>query len=109
MKQSSVWCVVLMVLCLVGMMGVGPVLAGTDIGAPGSGLFEKVGKVLQEFVDFFEGPVGLAVAIIGMVFAVGYWTLSSRGDQEIGWIGRVVIGAILIINIPGFVIAMQSF
>lgn len=106
MKHFFVWCVLVLVLCVVA---VSPALAGTDIGAPGSGLFAKVGAVLQEFVDFFEGPVGLAVAIIGMVFAVGYWTLSSRGDQEIGWIGRVVIGAILIINIPGFVIAMQAF
>ena len=106
MTRSHVWCVFVLMCCL--LFAASPVMAGTDIGAPGSGLFAKVGKVLQEFVDFFEGPVGLAVAILGMVFAVGYWNLSTRGDAELGWVGRVVIGAILIINIPGFVIAMKA-
>jgi type IV secretory pathway VirB2 component (pilin) len=108
MKQSHVWCVLMMVFCFLVLVVASPAMAGTDIGAPSSGLFAKVGAVLQEFVDFFEGPVGLAVAILGMVFAVGYWTLSTRGDAELGWVGRVVIGAILIINIPGFVIAMKA-
>ena len=108
MKQSHVWCVLMMVFCLLILVVASPAMAGTDIGAPSSGLFAKVGAVLQEFVDFFEGPVGLAVAILGIVFAVGYWTLSTRGDAELGWVGRVVIGAILIINIPGFVIAMKA-
>ncbi len=108
MPRSHLRYVFIMVCCLLVVAVASPVLAGTDIGAPGSGLFAKVGKVLQEFVDFFEGPVGLAVAILGMVIAVAYWTLSTRGDGEIGWVARVVIGAILIINIPGFVIAMKA-
>ncbi len=109
MQRSFLWGVVFLI-CGVLIIGsvVGPAFAGTDIGAPGSGLFSKIGKVLQEFVDFFEGPVGLAVAILGMVAAVAYWTLSTRGDGEIGWVGRVVIGAVLIINIPGFIVAMRA-
>ncbi|MDR4483122.1 MAG: hypothetical protein R3B95_07840 [Nitrospirales bacterium] len=63
----------MMVFCLLILVVASPVQwQEPDIGAPSSGLFAKVGKaVLQEFVDFFEGPVGLAVAILGMVFAVG--------------------------------------
>lgn len=108
MKRSSLWCVFFLICGVLVIAFAGPAFAGTNIGAPGSGMFAKVGKVLQEFVDFFEGPVGLAVAILGMVAAVAYWTLSTRGDGEIGWVGRVVIGAILIINIPGFIVAMRA-
>ncbi len=84
-----------------------PLLA-TDIGAPNTGLFAFIGTFMQEFVDFLEGPFGLVVPIIGLSLAVGVWMLGSRGGEGMGWIGRVIIGALVIVNIPAMVIAIRA-
>lgn len=81
----------------------------TDIGAPSTGFFSQVGGWLQAFVDFIEGPWGLFVSIIALAIAIGVWMFSTRGNEQLGWIGRVVIGVLLIVNIPGLIIALSAF
>lgn len=82
--------------------------ATTDIGAPETGVFAFIGSFLQQFVDFLEGPFGLVVPIIGLSLAVAVWMLGSRGGESSGWIGRVVIGSLIIVNIPAMIIALQG-
>ena len=81
----------------------------TDIGAPADGMFAQIGGWLQDYVDFMEGPWGLFIPIIGLSFAVAVWMLSTRGGEQLGWIGRVIIGSLMIINIPSLVIALQAY
>ncbi len=92
-------------LCL---LGIRPALAGTDLGGADVGFLEKAVSAMQVIVNFFEGPFGLFVAVVSLVLAIGFWMFSTRGDAELGWIGRVVIGVILIVNIPGFIVAIRA-
>ncbi len=96
------------VLSTLALMVTAPSAFATDIGAPDDGLFAFIGTFLQQFVDFLEGPFGLAVPIVGLALAVGVWMLGNRSGEGVGWIGRVVIGALVIINIPAMVIALQA-
>ncbi len=98
--KSAAYTFALLVMC--------PTAFATDIGAPASGFFAQIGTMLQDFVDFLEGPFGIFVPIVGLAAAVGVWMLGTRGGESLGWIGRVVIGALLILNIPALVIALQA-
>lgn len=81
----------------------------TDIGAPAGGFFSQIGAFLQGFVDFLEGPWGIFVPIVGLSIAVAVWMFSTKGNESLGWVGRVVVGSLMIINIPSLVIAIQGF
>ena len=83
-------------------------LAGTDIGAPTTGFFAQIGAVMQQFVNFLEGPFGLFVPIVGLSVAIGVWVLGTRSEGGMGWMGRVVMGSMLILNIPALIIALQA-
>ena len=98
----------LTVLGTLALLVTAPSAFATDIGAPDDGLFAAIGKFLQQFVDFLEGPFGLVVPIVGLALAVGVWMLGQRGGEGFGWIVRVVIGALVIINIPAMIIALQG-
>jgi len=96
------------VMATLALLVAAPSAFATDIGAPDDGLFAFIGTFLQQFVDFLEGPFGLVVPIIGLALAVGVWMLGTRGGESLGWIGRVVIGALIIVNIPAMIIAIQG-
>lgn len=81
----------------------------TDIGAPDDGVFAKLGALMQDLVDFFEGPLGLAVSIIGMSLALIVWVLGARSEDGLGRVGKAFIAIILLINVPGFIVAMQAY
>lgn len=81
----------------------------TDIGAPSGGFFANIGAWMQDLVSFLEGPWGLFVPIVGLSIAIAVWMFSTRGNEQLGWVGRVVIGSLLIVNIPTTVIAIQAF
>ena len=81
----------------------------TDIGAPSTGFFSQIGGWLLDLVDFVEGPWGLFVSIVGLSIAVGLWMFSTRGNEQLGGIAKVVVGVLLIVNIPALVIALQGF
>lgn len=81
----------------------------TDIGSPATGFFSQIGAWMQDFVNFLEGPWGLFVPIVGLSIAVAVWMFSTRGNDQLGWVGRVVVGALMIVNIPSLVIAIQAF
>ncbi|MBZ0099057.1 MAG: TrbC/VirB2 family protein [Taibaiella sp.] len=94
---------------LVIAFAVNPVMAGTTIGAPSSGFFSKIGAFLQEMVDFLEGPWGLLVAVVSIAIAATIWALSTRGDQGMGMMGRVLLVVLVLINIPAAITALQAF
>ena len=98
-------------LIVVGlMMGLGPgaALAGTELGGADVGFLEKAVVIMQNIVNFFEGPFGIFVAVVALALAIGVWVASSRGDGELGWIGRAVIGAMLLINITAIISNLRS-
>jgi type IV secretory pathway VirB2 component (pilin) len=85
-----------------------PAFAGTDIGAPSSGFFAKMGKWLQEIVDFLEGPFGLFVCVAGLAMALLVWAVGTKSGEGLGMLGRVTIAVLLIINIPALVVSLQA-
>jgi len=91
------------------MMSATTAIAGTNIGAPSSGFFAKVGAWLQALVDFIEGPWGIFVSIAGLALAVTVWMFSTRGGEQLGTIAKVIIAVLLIINIPALVVALRAF
>lgn len=81
----------------------------TDLAANEDGFFASIGVFMQDFVNFLEGPWGIFVPIAGLSIAVAVWMFSTRGGEQMGWIGRVVFGSLLLVNVPSFVIAMQAY
>ena len=77
-------------------------MAGVDIGTSGSAGFATIEKWLQSFVNFMDGPGGLAVVVISVIVAVGAWMFAPK-DGMMGPILRVVVGAIVIINVGTWV------
>jgi type IV secretory pathway VirB2 component (pilin) len=80
----------------------------TDIGAPTSGFFASFGVWMQELVDFFEGPLGLFVSIVALSIAAIIWALGQRSDEGLGRVARVVMAVLVLVNIPGLVVAIQA-
>lgn len=83
--------------------------SATDLAANEDGFFASIGVFMQDFVNFLEGPWGLFVPIAGLSIAVAVWMFSTRGGEQMGWIGRVVFGSLLLVNVPSFVVAMQAY
>ncbi len=77
-------------------------MAGVDIGSSGSAGFATIEAWLQSFVDFMDGPGGLAVVVVSIIVAVGAWMFAPK-DGMMGPILRVVVGAIVIINVGTWV------
>ena len=100
------WCC-LMILGLVLLCPLGAV-AGTELGGTDVGFLEKAVIVMQNVVNFFEGPFGIFVAVVAFAMAIGVWVMSSRGDGELGWLGRVAIGAMLLINITAIISNLKA-
>lgn len=76
--------------------------AGVDIGSSGNAGFATIEAWLQAFVDFMDGPGGLAVVVVSIIVAVGAWMFSPK-DGAMGPILRVVVGAIVVINVGTWV------
>jgi type IV secretory pathway VirB2 component (pilin) len=76
--------------------------AGVDIGTSGNTGFATIEAWLQSFVDFMDGPGGLAVVVVSIIAAVAAWMFAPR-DGVMGPIFRVVVGAIVIINVGTWV------
>jgi len=81
----------------------------TDLATNEEGFFASIGIFMQDFVNFLEGPWGIFVPIAGLSIAVAVWMFSTRGGEQLGWIGRVIFGSLLLVNVPSFVIAMQAY
>ncbi len=92
----------LVLLCPLGVM------AGTELGGTDVGFLEKAVIIMQQVVNFFEGPFGNFFAVVAFGLAIGVWIMSSRGDGELGWLGRVAIGAMLLINITAIISNLKA-
>ncbi|WP_169697908.1 MULTISPECIES: TrbC/VirB2 family protein [Methylophaga] len=80
----------------------------TDIGAPSSGFFANIGQWMQDLVDFFEGPFGLFISIVALAIAAALWAFAPRGDEGLGKVSRVIIAVLVLVNIPGLIVALQA-
>lgn len=76
--------------------------AGVDIGTSGNTGFATIEAWLQSFVNFMDGPGGLAVVVISIIAAVAAWMFAPK-DGVMGPLFRVVVGAIVIINVGTWV------
>ncbi len=88
------------------MIIAGNAFAGTDIGAPTSGLFAKMGAFFQEVVDLMEGPFAIAMIVLSMVFAVAVFVWAPRSGA-LAVALRVVVGAFVIFSIPAWISAFR--
>jgi hypothetical protein len=83
--------------------------AATTIGAPSSGIFAKPGTLLQDAVDFVEGPWALFASIASLGAALFVWALGARSEEGLGKLGKVFIAGILFLNIAGLITALQAY
>ena len=77
-------------------------LAGVDIGTSGNAGFATLEKWFQAFVNFMDGPAGLALVVVSIIGAVAAWMLMPR-EGVVGPMLRVVVGAIVILNVGTWV------
>lgn len=76
--------------------------AATNIGSTGNTGFALMEQWLQNFVDFMDGPFGVAVVSVSVILAACVWMFMPRE----GWVGvtaRVVTAGLVIINVPTWV------
>ncbi len=72
--------------------------AGFNIGTTGNAGFDTIVSWLQDFVNFMDGPGGLAMVIVSVVVAAATWMFIPR-EGVFGPVFRTVVGAIVIINV----------
>jgi type IV secretory pathway VirB2 component (pilin) len=82
-------------------------LAGVSIGAPASGPFAKIGAWIQDFVNFIDGPFGLAVVVISVIIAFITWVWVPR-EGILGPLLRIVVAAIAILNVAVWVASFRA-
>ena len=86
--------------------GVTAAHAGLSISAPTSGPFQKFGEWLQAFVNFIDGPFGLAVVAISIVIAFAVWVFAPK-EGIVGPVLRIVVAGIAILNVAALVASFQ--
>ncbi len=80
--------------------------AGVDISAPSTGWFALLGTLLQDLVNFLDGPWALAMIIISIIVMVCMWIWAPK-DGAMGVFMKICVGAIVILNIPSFLALLQ--
>lgn len=95
-------------IALVLSLSVSSAAFATDIGTVENGFFANIIAMMQQAVDFVEGPFGLTVAVIGIAAAILIWFFGSRQGEGLGAVGKAVIATLLIINIPALIVALQG-
>ena len=81
--------------------------AGYDIGAPTTGAFGKIGAFMQEVVDFIDGPTALFFTVVSIVVGAILYALSPKSGA-MGTIVRIVIAAIVALNVATWVVAFKN-
>lgn len=81
-----------------------------SLDVSGSGPLAKVGKLMQEFVDFLGGPGVLFVTFIGVAAAIALWIFVPKGGSAvIGYIARTAAGGVVLMNLAIVLTWFQSF
>lgn len=94
------------VLAIAAVLAASAAQAGVDIGSPTTGGFAKFGAWMQAFVDFIDGPYGLAAVVISIVVAFSIWMFVPR-EGIMAPIVRIAVSAIAIFNVAALVAAFQ--
>lgn len=94
-------------VALLGAMAMPLASAGESIGTSGSTTFAKLTAWFQDFVNFMDGPFGLAVVIISLILAVCTWMFVPK-EGIAGPVLRVVVGAIVILNVTTFIASFRT-
>jgi hypothetical protein len=80
-----------------------PAYAGYSIGTS-TGPFALLTNWMQTFVDFMDGPAGIAVVVISLVAGVATWIWAPKSGA-VGLILRIIMGAIVIMNIGTWMVS----
>lgn len=81
--------------------------AGPILPAGGSGPFAFFNNFLQELVDFMSGPFGTAAVIVSIIVGFVSWIFLPK-EGIMGVVMRVVVTAIVILNVGAWVVAMRG-
>ena len=73
-------------------------MAQVDIGTTDNEGFALITEWFQAFVDFMEGPMGVAIVVLSLVIAVATWVFAPR-EGLFGPVIRVAVGALVLLNI----------
>ncbi len=76
--------------------------AAYNIGTTSQPWSQKIALWFQELVNLMEGPIGKALVFLSLLFVIAAWMWDPR-NGAMGWAIRVVVGAILIINLAAFI------
>jgi len=81
--------------------------AGYSLGGSGSGPFAKLTEWMQDFIDFMDGPMGIGIVVISLILGVVVWIWAPKSGA-VGVLVRVVIGAIVILNVGTWMASFVS-
>lgn len=81
--------------------------AGPTLPDGGSGPFAFFANFLQDLVDFMSGPFATAAIIVSIIIGFVGWTFAPK-EGVMGVVLRVVVSAIVILNIGAWVIALRG-
>jgi len=80
------------------MMGAQAAFAGYSIGSGGGGTFALLRTWFQDFVDFMDGPFGIAAVVISLVLAFATWAFAPK-EGIVGPVLRIAMSGIVILNV----------
>jgi type IV secretory pathway VirB2 component (pilin) len=70
----------------------------TSKGGSSQGIFSKAGILLQQMVDFMEGPLAVAAIIGGLVLAAVTWAYAPD-NRHLGTAARVAAAGFFVFSI----------
>lgn len=82
-------------------------MAGTDLGDGGGATFAQLRAWMQDFVDFIDGPFGLAAVVISIVVAFTVWVFAPK-EGIMGPVLRVVIAGVAILNVAVMLASLRA-
>jgi len=83
----------------------GPTSGGYSIGTSGgTGFIAQLEALMQSWINFVSGPLGVAVCVIAFVIAAILWVFAPRSGA-VGMAVRAIAAVIVIFNLGSIVAA----
>lgn len=81
--------------------------AGYNIGTGGGTTWAWLRQIMQDFVDFIDGPFGTAAVVVSIVLAFAAWIFAPK-EGIMGPVLRICVAAVAILNIATWLGAFHS-
>lgn len=59
-------------------------------------IFSKPTEMMQEWIDFVQGPAGYAAVFLGCAIGVILWMAAPKENKIMGYVVRAIAGGVLI-------------